>query len=330
MGYKAKTFQYSRVEPQDDRTIYGTFLKYLTEAGNGSVLNNDDSFAITDIGYSTSELNFTIQPCKIFVKGGYVIIDSETTIELPPSSTNKVICMIDTKQQNIPDVETRTDSNKDTFTVITGTQVENQVTFTSTTLDLVEEDINVVQGTCEVLLYTVVTSASGISSVTRNIKNFESDVLSAKVTAKKLKDGVIVPKEAGNASALGNKAPSEYVQTTGTQTVAGVKTFSSLPISSATPTASNQFTTKKYVDEQTASIDTDAFVKTTGAQTVAGVKTFSSLPVSSGTPTANTQLVNKSYVDTLVNSLSLSAVKSIQRGRHGVCRGMEVLNRGGT
>ena len=42
------------------------------------------------------------------------------------------------------------------------------------------------------------------------------------------------------------------------QTIAGIKTFNNLPISSATPTQNNQFVNKKYVDDSIASAITDA------------------------------------------------------------------------
>jgi len=60
---------------------------------------------------------------------------------------------------------------------------------------------------------------------------------------------------------------------TGDQTVAGVKTFSSIPVLPASdPTTANQAARKAYVDGATV-------VHTTGDQTIAGVKTFSSIPV---------------------------------------------------
>ncbi|QYW07577.1 hypothetical protein SEA_LIZZ_30 [Streptomyces phage Lizz] len=84
------------------------------------------------------------------------------------------------------------------------------------------------------------------------------------------------------------------VKLTGDQTVAGIKTFSSIPVLPASdPTTSNQATRKSYVD----TLD-GANVKLTGAQTVAGVKTFSSIPVGPASdPTTANQLTRKSYVD---------------------------------
>jgi uncharacterized protein YunC (DUF1805 family) len=86
------------------------------------------------------------------------------------------------------------------------------------------------------------------------------------------------------------------VKLTGAQTIAGVKTFSSIPVGPASdPTTANQLTRKSYVDTLDA-----ANIKLTGAQTVAGVKTFSSIPVGpSSDPTTNDQLTRKLYVDTL-------------------------------
>lgn len=84
------------------------------------------------------------------------------------------------------------------------------------------------------------------------------------------------------------------VKLTGAQTVAGVKTFSSIPVGPASdPTTGNQLTRKTYVDNLDA-----ANVKLTGAQSIAGVKTFSSIPVGpSSDPTTNDQLSRKLYVD---------------------------------
>lgn len=48
----------------------------------------------------------------------------------------------------------------------------------------------------------------------------------------------------------GNTISSTYVKLTGAQTVAGVKTFSSLPESSVVPTTDNQLVNKKFVDDK--------------------------------------------------------------------------------
>jgi hypothetical protein len=87
----------------------------------------------------------------------------------------------------------------------------------------------------------------------------------------------------------------------GTQTITGLKTFSTLPQSSVAPTSGNQLTNKTYVDNYLSS----SFVDLTTNQTVGGVKTFTSLPESSVAPTTNNQFANKAYVD---NHLSGSYV----------------------
>jgi hypothetical protein len=94
----------------------------------------------------------------------------------------------------------------------------------------------------------------------------------------------------GNLKDSGKKA-ADFVEMTGAQTVAGVKTFSSIPVLPASnPTDANQAARKAYVD--------DNFVKMTGDQTVAGVKTFSSIPVLPGSnPTADNQAARKKYID---------------------------------
>lgn len=130
----------------------------------------------------------------------------------------------------------------------------------------------------------------------------------------------------GKVDATMLDAPKSYVdgldganvKKTGDQTVAGVKTFGSIPVLPASdPTTDNQAARKKYVNDQDSAeasarsnadfaLDTlidgldAANVKLTGNQAVAGVKTFSSFPVTpSSAPTTNYQTANKKYVDDL-------------------------------
>lgn len=96
---------------------------------------------------------------------------------------------------------------------------------------------------------------------------------------------------------------SGSVQTSGDQTVAGVKTFSSLPVIPTTaPTDNGQAASKKYVDDSVSAKATDAaVVHNTGAETVAGLKTFSTIPkIPTDTPTDNAQVASKAYVDAAV------------------------------
>lgn len=84
------------------------------------------------------------------------------------------------------------------------------------------------------------------------------------------------------------------VKTTGDQTVAGVKTFSSIPVLPASdPSTDNQAARKAYVDTGDA-----AAVKLTGDQTVAGTKTFDAIPVLPAlNPTLDNQAARKAYID---------------------------------
>jgi hypothetical protein len=127
---------------------------------------------------------------------------------------------------------------------------------------------------------------------------------------------------------------SAVVHNTGTETVAGVKTFSSSPVV-PTPSTGTQAANKTYVDTVassgapdatttskgivqlagdlggTATVPTvpglaakaadSAVVHNTGTETVAGVKTFSSSPVVP-TPSTGTQAANKTYVDSVASS----------------------------
>lgn len=82
------------------------------------------------------------------------------------------------------------------------------------------------------------------------------------------------------------------VALTGNQTIAGIKTFSAVPISATNPTAGNQVANKAYVDTVG-----NSKVALSANQTIAGVKTFSVPPVCSANPTEDAQLARKWYVD---------------------------------
>jgi len=132
------------------------------------------------------------------------------------------------------------------------------------------------------------------------------------------------------------------VDLTTNQTVAGIKTFSSIPVAPATnPTTDNQLTRKGYVDTQVATkanasdltttntnltnlttrvttaennitnkANVNAVVDLTTNQTVGGIKTFSSIPVAPATnPTTDNQLTRKGYVDA-----EIAKIKSIVIG----------------
>jgi len=107
------------------------------------------------------------------------------------------------------------------------------------------------------------------------------------------------------------------VNTTGAQAVAGVKTFSDIPIIPTTaPTAAGQVASKAYVDSKVVGASTytagsglalagnvfsadGTVVRTTGAQTLSGVKTFNDLPLlPAATPTLDNQVASKAYADT--------------------------------
>jgi len=83
-----------------------------------------------------------------------------------------------------------------------------------------------------------------------------------------------------------NDSFASRVATTGDETIAGVKTFSSAPKSSIAASASGELV--RY----------DEAVLNTGNQTIAGVKTFSSFPVTpSSDPSSDYEVANKQYVD---------------------------------
>jgi hypothetical protein len=131
--------------------------------------------------------------------------------------------------------------------------------------------------------------------------------------------------------------------TSQTITLGSVKTFLTLPQSTATVSNNEDLTTKKYVDDNfiniignqtlTTGVKTftvlpqsaatpsstmdlttkkyvdDNFINIVGNQTLtSGVKTFTNLPQSTATPSNNADLINKLYVDNIITGLTGSYV----------------------
>jgi hypothetical protein len=96
------------------------------------------------------------------------------------------------------------------------------------------------------------------------------------------------------------------VHNTGTETVAGIKTFSSSPIV-PTPTTPTQAANKSYIDTAVTGMPVDAnLVHLAGSETITGVKTFSASPLVP-TPTIAGQAASKSYVDTAVTGFAVDS-----------------------
>lgn len=102
-----------------------------------------------------------------------------------------------------------------------------------------------------------------------------------------------------------------YVALTGDQTIEGIKTFSSNPLSTATQSTNSNALTKY-----------SAVVKNSGDETIAGIKTFTSSPIVP-TPITGTQAANKDYADLKValssfigtnQSLSLNGYQKLPGG----------------
>jgi hypothetical protein len=90
--------------------------------------------------------------------------------------------------------------------------------------------------------------------------------------------------------------PTDVMTLSTAQTATGLKTFSTLPQSSVTPTIGDQLVNKTYADSL---IPTPVNAVTIdGTQTLlTGIKTFTNLPECSAVPISGSQLVNKTYVD---------------------------------
>jgi len=103
-------------------------------------------------------------------------------------------------------------------------------------------------------------------------------------------------------------ASGNYVDLTTNQTiVSGIKTFNTLPKSSAVPTLGDELVNKNFTDA--------TYVDLVNNQTiVSGIKTFNTLPQSSVVPTLGDEFVNKNFTDAtyvdLVNNETIGGIKT--------------------
>ncbi len=158
------------------------------------------------------------------------------------------------------------------------------------------------QGAGKEFVFTILLASVGVENVTLKIDDSivfatRKYVLSelkkyALINGDETKKFKVANAVEDNESINKKQFDDNVVKLKGNQTVEGIKTFSSNPISTATQSvAVNALTRKDYVD----GLDS-ANVKLTGNQTIAGVKTFSSSPIVP-TPTADFQASTKKYVD---------------------------------
>ena len=100
-----------------------------------------------------------------------------------------------------------------------------------------------------------------------------------------------------------------FVTLAGDQTLTtGIKTFTNLPQSTATPSNNSDLINKLYVDNIISGL-TGTYITLGTTQTLTtGIKTFTNLPQSTATPSNNADLVNKLYVDNAVSGITGSFV----------------------
>lgn len=96
-----------------------------------------------------------------------------------------------------------------------------------------------------------------------------------------------------------------FVDLTTNQTiVSGIKTFNTLPQSSAVPSLGNELVNKTFTDA--------TYVDLVNNETIGGIKTFTSLPESSAVPATGDQLVNKTFVDGAISAGSFVTTNTTQ------------------
>jgi hypothetical protein len=153
---------------------------------------------------------------------------------------------------------------------------------------------------------SVPNQASEVNAAPNVILNSSGKVLDAYLASAFVKTvNGVAPDGSGNVvvTVTGGYDGTDAVKISGNQTVAGVKTFTSAPASSADAVNSNDLVRKSQLDTKA---NAAATVNLSGDQTVAGVKSFSSPPVSLTAAATANQLVRKNELDLKADASSLT------------------------
>jgi hypothetical protein len=195
---------------------------------------------------------------------------------------------------------TETISGNKTFsgtTTLTGNVVANSLTITPTELGFIDGLTSNAQ-----TQLTARVTLTGTQTISGNKTFSGTTTLTGNVVANAL---TITPTELGYIDGLTSNAQTQItarVSLTGNETIAGIKTFSSLPESSVAPTTGNQLTNKTYVD---AAIGGAGSVTLAGTQTITGDKTFSGTTTYTGNIVANALTITPTelgYIDGLTSN----------------------------
>lgn len=122
---------------------------------------------------------------------------------------------------------------------------------------------------------------------------------------------------------------TKYVDTENNQEISGLKTFSTIPNISGTPTTSDNATNKNYVDTKVqsaiAELNIDNYVDETSIQTISGLKTFTTIPKFTNAPNTDEEATNKKYVDDSISTLNNSISNSINNKITGISPNSKIL-----
>ena len=175
------------------------------------------------------------------------------------------------------------------------------------------------------IVYTNTTNTiNGTTTFTTTPKITNAPTTVEEATNKKYVDDSI--------STLSNSVDTKltkYVDTENNQEISGLKTFSTIPNISGTPTTSDNATNKNYVDTKVqsaiAELNIDNYVDETSTQTISGLKTFTTTPKITNAPTTDEEATNKKYVDDSISTLNNSINNSINNKITGIAPNSKIL-----
>lgn len=218
-------------------------------AGN-TILNKnsaDKLYATTDTNdYPTAfTRNGTTGEITLTTADTGTPLSGDTTIT---SITDAQISQITTNANNITTNTSNITTNTNNIATNTSDIATNTANIATNTSNIATNTSNITTNTNDIATNTanITTNTSNIATNTTNITTNTNDIATL--------DGAVV-------------------KLSGNQTIAGVKTFSSVPECSIAPTNSNELTNKSYVDSQAGGTPSNMMTTDT-TQSITGQKTF--------------------------------------------------------
>lgn len=168
-------------------------------------------------------------------------------------------------------------------------------------------DMNKVVDALSELRSSIPNTASEVNAAPNTILNSSGKVLDTALASAFVKTINGISADSGGnvvVTVNGGYDGSDAVKTSGTQTISGVKSFTSAPTIATDAVNANEAVRKSQLDFKA---NASATVNLSGDQNLTGVKSFGTPPVSANAATTSNQLVRKNELDLKADSSALSS-----------------------